>query len=333
MRLRSRSPPRSTTPAHYVDLTGEIPFSRRILDRYGDAAEQAGAKIVQTAGFESLPPDLGVMLATETMRERSGQTPITVDLEIALTRMPNGLPRASDMVSGGTLQSMAAIAGDADADKLADPALLIDDPDDAAAVRAASPINLMPRRNAAGAVIAPMSPAAFINPAVIQRSAALAAAAHGQPFVPFAYREGVAIAGGLATLPLRYGAAGMLSAIQAGLAAAAGARPAIRDRVSSSLARILPSSGFGPAADRLADWGWQMLISARSASGATTTVTIDADGHPGYLATARMMGEAGLMLSENGATPTLAGCLTPAIALGIAGLDRFAAAKLRFSVA
>ena len=55
-------------------------------------------------------------------------------------------------------------------------------------------------------------------------------------------------------------------------------------------------------------------------------------GIPGYLATARMLGEAGLMLAEPGLTPDRAGCLTPATALGTESLARFERARLRFSV-
>ena len=61
-------------------------------------------------------------------------------------------------------------------------------------------------------------------------------------------------------------------------------------------------------------------------------VDVDADGHPGYLTTARMLGEAGLMLAEPDVTPDRAGCLTPATALGTAGIDRFERARMRFSV-
>jgi hypothetical protein len=38
------------------------------------------------------------------------------------------------------------------------------------------------------------------------------------------------------------------------------------------------------------------------------------------------------MLAEKGATPDGAGCLTPAIALGIAGIDRFKRAQMTFTV-
>jgi short subunit dehydrogenase-like uncharacterized protein len=74
-------------------------------------------------------------------------------------------------------------------------------------------------------------------------------------------------------------------------------------------------------------------VLARTTAGNELRVEVDADGHPGYLATARMLGEAGLLLAEPGATPERAGCLTPAIALGAASAPRFERARLRFSVA
>jgi len=61
-------------------------------------------------------------------------------------------------------------------------------------------------------------------------------------------------------------------------------------------------------------------------------VEIDGAGHPGYLATARMLGEAGLLLAEHGATPDRTGSLTPAAALGTRRVERFQNARLGFTV-
>ena len=76
-----------------------------------------------------------------------------------------------------------------------------------------------------------------------------------------------------------------------------------------------------------------MSVEGHTAGEHNVRVNITADGHPGYLATARMMGEAGLLLAEPGATPDRAGCLTPATALGTQCIDRFERAQVRFSVA
>jgi short subunit dehydrogenase-like uncharacterized protein len=166
---------------------------------------------------------------------------------------------------------------------------------------------------------------------VIQRTAVLVAGDTDRP-EPFRYREGVALRGPAASLPLRYAAAGALSCTQAATAAVARSGPSVRRRVSGVLRTVLPSSGFGPAEDRLADWTWRMSVRARTAGGRDVRVQLDADGHPGYLTTARMLGEAGLLLAEAGRTPDRAGCLTPAAALGTGTLERFERAGMRFSL-
>jgi short subunit dehydrogenase-like uncharacterized protein len=316
--------------AHYADLTGEIPFVRQIIDSFDDRAREAEVKLVQVCGFESVPADLAVLLAAEQARDRWEEGLAEVDLEASVAGPP-GLPRPSDLVSGGTAQSLAAAASSENAAAVTDPAALITDAAVAEEVRRRSPISVMPRRSG-DAVIGPMAPAAFINPAVIHRSAALLAAEGGARAEPFRYREGVALRGRAASLPLRYAAAGMMSGAQAALASAARARPSVRRRVSGALSAILPSSGFGPAGDRMDQWKWRISLTARTTAGREVRVEVDADGHPGYLATARMLGEAGLLLAEPDATPRRAGCLTPATALGTGCVERFERAQVRFSV-
>ena len=317
---------------HYADLSGEIPFVRRMTRAFDSLASEAGVKVVQVCGFEALPPDLGILLAAEAARARWGEALAEVDSRVSVTPLP-GLPRPSDMLSGGTMQSMAEVVGDEDAAAIADPACLVADPAAAAAIRLRSPISIRPRRGAGNSVIGPMAPAAFINPPVIHRTNALLAAERGERLEPFRFREGVAIEGSAATLPLRYAAAGALAGVQAGLGRLARAGGGFRRRAGSAMGSILPSSGFGPRPDRLEGWRWRMAIEARTGGGHEVGVAVDGEGHPGYLTTATMLGEAGLMLADAGATPDRAGCLTPAVALGTESIDRFERALLRFSVA
>ncbi len=317
--------------AHYADLTGEMPFARRMIDTYHDRAVANGLKVVQASGFEALPPDLAVLLAAETAQERWQEDLAEVDLEVTM-QQPAGRLGLADVVSGGTMQGTAEVLGGEGAEQIADPAVLITDPGAAAEVRRRSPISLAPRLNGRGDVIAPMTPAAFINPAVIQRTAALIGAERGRPAVPIRYREGVAIGGGPVTLPLRYMAAAALGANQAAFRALTRTGPTTRRRAAGLLRKVFPSSGFGPSGSRLDEWAWQVAVDARTAGGHYVRVDVDADGHPGYLATARMLGEVGLLLAEDGATPERAGCLTPATALGTGQLDRFRRARVRFQV-
>jgi short subunit dehydrogenase-like uncharacterized protein len=317
--------------AHYVDLTGEIPFVREIIADFHDLAAAATVKIVQVCGFESLPPDLMIAAAAERAREQWGEGLAAADLEVAITPPP-GPPRLSDGMSGGTFQSLTAVAASNDAALIDDPALLITDADVAAAVRRVSPIELVPRSGSDGAVIAPMMPAPFINPAVIHRTAALLASTEGRPAEPFRYREGMALGGGVGSLAVRWAIAGAMSGIQVGLRGLARARPTVRRPIAGAMARIGPASGFGPAADRLEGWRWTMSLHARTTGDRELEVHLDADGHPGYLATARLLGEAGMLLAEDGATPQRAGCLTPAVALGTACIGRFERAGMRVSI-
>jgi short subunit dehydrogenase-like uncharacterized protein len=310
--------------AHYFDLTGEIPFVRAIQREFDAAARERGVAIVQTAGFEALPPDLAVLLAAEAARERWAEELAAVDLVVRV-KPPPGLPRPSDGISGGTSQSMVAVTADPDAAVAADPAALIADDARAARVRETSPIAIGVRRTGS-TVIAPMAPAAFINPAVIQRTAELTAADPSIP--PFRYREGVALDGGAASLPVRLGAAAALAATQAGMRRALTSGPDVRRRVGAALGRVLPSSGFGPAPDRLESWRWSVDVEATTSGGRRIAVRVEARGHPGYLTTARMLGEAGLIAAAG--LPAGGGCLTPATALGTASAPRFERAGLRF---
>ena len=319
--------------AHYADLTGEIPFVREMVEEFDLAATEAGVKIIQVCGFEALPPDLAVLWAAEIGPRALGRGARRGRRSGCDPADPPGLPRPSDMISGGTFQSMAEMVGHRDPEAIADPAALIADPALADAIRARSPIALTPAAVRAAPSIGPMAPAAFINPAVIQRTAALAAAERGVTLQPFRYREGVALGGSPLTLPFRLGAAGALAGTQVGIRALSRARRRSATASASALRRrsFPRASARRPTASRP---GMAHSTSMRRTTGAhELAVEVEADGHPGYLATARMLGEAGLMLATDGETPERAGCLTPAMAIGTGGLKRFERAQMWFSVA
>jgi len=316
--------------AHYADLTGELPFVREIIDAHHEGAARAGVKLVQVSGFEALPADLLVAELAELAAGQPEDGLRSVDLEVELTAPP-GRPHASDMVSGGTFQSMAILTGEENAALALDPAVLIPDEAAAASVRVRSPIELVPRRGGDGSVIAPMAPAPFINPGVIHRSALLRAQARAETFEPFRYREGIAIGGRPVTLPARWLAGAAMGATMAGMRMLARSGPSVRRPLAGAMAKLGPSSGFGPTGARLERWRWRMTATALTRSGRELHAILDADGHPGYLTTARLLGEAGILLAEDGATPDVGGALTPAAALGTQCLERFARAGMRFS--
>ena len=148
----------------YVDLSGEMPFVARTTRDVHAEAEAAGVKIVQVCGFESLPPDMGVALAAHTARERHSEELASAEVTIRTLQLPPGIPRPSDMVSGGTMQSLAQAIGEDDAERLLDPSCMVFDEARCEEIRRTSPIKVAPRRSQDGAVIAPMAPVGFHQP-------------------------------------------------------------------------------------------------------------------------------------------------------------------------
>ncbi len=76
---------------HYLDLTGEPNFVKRISSKYKNAAQNSKAIIMHSCGFESVPSDLGAYL---TVKQLNGQN---VDLTYYL--------KTKGRISGGTWAS------------------------------------------------------------------------------------------------------------------------------------------------------------------------------------------------------------------------------------
>jgi short subunit dehydrogenase-like uncharacterized protein len=80
------------------------------------------------------------------------------------------------------------------------------------------------------------------------------------------------------------------------------------------------------------EWSWSMSVNAKTVGGHYVRVDLEGDGQPGYLTTGKMLGEAGMLLSEDGTTPQRSGFVTPAAALGSEQVDRVRHAGARIQV-
>ena len=58
---------------HYVDLTGETPWIREMVDQHHAEAEASQVKIVHCCGFDSIPSDLGVLVLQKAAIAETGQ--------------------------------------------------------------------------------------------------------------------------------------------------------------------------------------------------------------------------------------------------------------------
>jgi short subunit dehydrogenase-like uncharacterized protein len=305
----------------YLDVTGEMDFAADTVNRHHDAAVASGARIVQVAGYEALPFDLAAALGIDRLTREHGGQPTSIDVVVDIGVPGGGMPRFADSVSNGTFESLREAIARNDSGVIGDPAGMIGGLADPDAVRRASPIRNRPRRAPDGRAIGPMIPSPIINPPVIQRSLALAGIA------PIPYREGVVAPG---TTKLVQGlVAGAAGAMNGGLALVLRAPAPVRRAAAAAMKPLAPPGG--PREDQLEAWTWSVDCVVSGSGRAEASVRIEADGHPGYLATSRITTEAGLILADPDATtPGAAGCLTPAAALGIAEIDRFAVAGMRF---
>ncbi len=294
---------------HYADLTGEVVFMRESIDAFDQTARRSGARIVHSCGFDSIPSDIGMLLV-----HRAAEQDGAGELEratLVVRAMRGGL-------SGGTLASMKGMIED----RRHDPSLrrLMDDPYALSPDRPAEPelgaerdLIALARDDLAGGWVGPfvMAP---VNTRVVRRSNALLGWSYGRRL---RYREVMGFGGPLAPL-LAGGTAAGIGAVLAGMQF-----PPSR----SLLDRVLPSPGEGPS-ERTRDRGhFRIETLARTAQGARYRCRIEAEGDPGYKATAVMLGESALALAlDQERLPDAAGVLTPATALGELIAERLRAA-------
>ena len=92
------------TGTDYCDLTGEIQWYKRMVDRYEKSAQKTGARIVHCSGFDSIPSDLGVLFLQDKAKDVFGETCQKVKMRVA--NLKGG-------ASGGTIASMVNIAKEA----------------------------------------------------------------------------------------------------------------------------------------------------------------------------------------------------------------------------
>lgn len=291
----------------YVDLTGEPQFVRRMIDEHQAAAEASGARIVHCCGFDSIPSDLGVLVAQTAMQERHDTTARTVHMRVAGAR---------GGASGGTIASLVGVLEAAAAD-----------PEVAAVLR--DPHSLLPAGERYGAFTPDRTSATLdedgdqwvapfvmevVNARVVRRTNALLGFPWGRDF---AYDEGLLTGAGLAGRSRATAIAAAMKATQATLS-----QGALRDLV----ARLLPDAGSGPDSEARERGFFAIRILAEHPQDRSrdVRVRVTGDRDPGYGATSRMVAEAGLTLAS-GESDVGGGIWTPASALGAPLVERLGA--------
>lgn len=287
---------------HYVDLCGEVPWMREMIDAHQQTAEKSGAKIVHSCGFDSVPSDMGTYFTQQQAQKILGEP---------LSRIRYQLIKAKGGISGGTIASMMNIVELAVKDKsirklLANPYSLNPDP----AFRGPDKGDQMSAKHSKvlDKWTAPFLMAG-INTRIVRRSNALMRFSYGENF---RYSEVMVTAKGVSG----YAAAKVISA---------GIKTVMLTSITGVgrkfLGLFLPAQGQGPKVDPENPGFYHIQFNGETEGGQTLVTNLLGDGDPGYGSTSKMLAESGVCLALDTLT-TNGGFWTPASALGDAYLER-----------
>ena len=272
---------------HYVDLCGEPAWMRQMIDAHHAAAQQSGARIVFSCGFDSIPFDLGVFHLQQAFRQRHGH---------AAPRVRGRVRKMKGSFSGGTAASlkatMAAAAKDPRVlDWLRNPFSLTPGFEGPKQPSGSKPMvdDALGQVNGEGIWVAPFVMAA-INTKNVHRSNFLLGQAYGADFV---YDEMLITGPGARGEQMAQAVAGDKS-----LGGDGGPQP-----------------GEGPSKAERESGFYDLLFLGEDAQGQRLRASVKGDRDPGYGSTSKMIAESAVcLLRDAGALP--GGIWTTAPAMG-----------------
>jgi short subunit dehydrogenase-like uncharacterized protein len=292
----------------YCDLSGEVQWIRRMVQRYEATARKSGARIVHCCGFDSIPSDLGVHFLQRQAMKRLGAPCTRVKMRVKVMR---------GEFSGGTVASLMNVIKEA----AADPALRkeLADPYSLCPAGSAPKVRQPNVRSAEfdvdfGTWVAPFVMSG-INTRIVHRTNALSELAYGADFT---YDEAMIMGRGLKG---RFAAIAMAASL-AGFMAAGAIRPAraVLERF------VLPKPGEGPSPEAQRTGFFDLRFLGTTADGRQIRTKVTGDRDPGYGSTGKMLGQAAACLAldiDRIATP--GGFWTPARIFGDRLIQRLTA--------
>ena len=274
------------TGTDYADLCGEPVWMRQKIDEHMEAAKASGARICFSSGFDSIPFDLGVLMAQKVAKERFGKP---------APRIKGRVRGMAGGASGGTVASltetMKAVARNPKLISILKSSFGLtpgfEGPD--------QPSGLVPRYEeklgkwAAPFVMAP------INTKNVHRTNFLLGHPYGEDF--------------------RYDEMVLTSPGDAGKAAAS----ALADMMKNPFGAKPPKPGEGPTPEERENGFYDVLFIAEMPAGETLHYAVKGKYDPGYGSTSRMLGETGMALLDCKAE---GGVGTPGAFLGEALVER-----------
>lgn len=289
----------------YCDLTGEVQWIAKMLERYESQAKITGARIVNSCGFDSIPSDLGVYFLQQHAKQKFGETCSSIKMRVK---------KMKGAASGGTVASMTNIFKEVASNPalrkiLANP-YAICPPDHGNSVRQNS-MNRPQYDHDFSSWVAPFV-MAVINTRIVHRSNALVSGGYSQHFD---YNEAMLTGKGL-----------MGSGIAAGVGMGLGsfAMAAVLPPTRWAMEKfILPKPGEGPSQKAQERGFYDLRFYGKTDSGHEIRCKVTGDQDPGYGSTAKMLGQAAACLVQDISKENVSGGFwTPASIFGSALITR-----------
>jgi short subunit dehydrogenase-like uncharacterized protein len=287
----------------YCDLSGEVPWMARMIERYSAVAKKSGARIVHCCGFDSIPSDMGVWFLQQQSLRHYGEPCAEINMRVKAIR---------GAASGGTVASLVNVVREAASD--AGVRRIMSDP---YSLCPASDVNENTNKtrqtNLKGASFdtdlqswsAPFVMAA-INTRVVLRSNAIMGYPYGKDF---RYNEarltGKGFRGRARAVATAAGLAGFVASV------------ALKPTRWLMEKFVLPAAGEGPSPDAQEKGFYDLRFIGRTADGRELHAKVKGDRDPGYGSTGKMIGEAAACLALDIAKADVGGGFwTPSSALG-----------------
>lgn len=274
---------------HYLDITGEIHFVRRMIERYDDIAKKNQAMIVPFSGFDSVPSDIGVLLVGHEMKKIHSQLTQSVDLVFKVGGGLNGGTAATALDTAVKLRLN---------DQINYNFLAPQEPE--------LKYNELYRPRYVTALRKWVAPFFMesINNKVIFRSLALAGKESNYFTPDFHYRESLQVPGGrLAATLTAWGLYGSQLFLKVPLG-----------RSLASL--VFPKPGHGPSEKKMKEGFFEATLIATGDKGAVLVRKMISAGDPGNVSTVKLLLACVRTIMRDSFQPQW-GLLTPAKAFGI----------------